>query len=190
MTRAAPAALAIEVLVVGDRWPAAGKFQAVVRRAIAQAAAMLSTTGSELAIVLADDSTIRALNRHWRGIDAATNVLSFPAKNAKGRQRGRQLRPYLGDVVLAYETIEREALSERKPLSHHVAHLAVHGFLHLVGYDHERQTDAVAMERTERDILRRLSIPDPYRPATERKSRQPARRLVQQRARRVAKASR
>ena len=71
----------------------------------------------------------------WRGIDAATNVLSFPAKRGSA---GR----HLGDIVLAYETIAREARGEHKPLAHHVAHLAVHGFLHLLGYDHERDEDA------------------------------------------------
>ena len=71
--------------------------------------------------------------------------------------------PLIGDIVLAYETIAREARDEKKPFAHHVAHLAVHGFLHLLGYDHERRKDAEAMERTERNILRRLAIPDPYR---------------------------
>ena len=113
--------------------------------------------GAELAIVLTDDLAIRALNRDWRGIDKATNVLSFPTKSAGGEP------PLLGDIVLAYETIAREARAERKPFAHHVAHLAVHGFLHLFGYDHERDEDAEAMEQVERKILRRLAIPDPYR---------------------------
>ena len=131
--------------------------KAIVRRAIARAAAATrSTAGAELAIVLTDNSAIRVLNRDWRGIDKATNVLSFPAKNA------RLTQPHLGDIVLAFETIEREAKSEHKPLAHHVAHLAVHGFLHLVGYDHERDKDAREMEQAERDILRQLKIPDPY----------------------------
>jgi probable rRNA maturation factor len=167
MTRAARPALTIDVLVVSDRWAADGKLKSAVRRAVAQAGAALSTTASELAIVLADDSTLRALNRDWRGIDAPTNVLSFPAKNAAAG--------YLGDVILAHETIAREARNEGKPFAHHVAHLAVHGFLHLLGYDHERQTDALKMERTERQILRRLAIPDPYRLKAEPKKRHPAR---------------
>ena len=70
----------------------------------------------------------------------------------------------LGDIVLAYETIAREARNESKPFAHHLAHLAVHGFLHLNGYDHERDDDAEAMEELERKILRRLAIADPYRP--------------------------
>jgi probable rRNA maturation factor len=167
MTRAAHTALAIDVLVVSGRWKAAEKPKSIVRRAVAEAAARTSTKRAQLAIVLTDDSGIRTLNRDWRGIDKATNVLSFPAKNAAD---------HLGDVVLAFETIAREAHSEQKPFAHHLAHLAVHGFLHLVGYDHERSKDAAAMERTEREILRELAIPDPYRTAAP-KTRAAARGL-------------
>jgi len=111
--------------------------------------------------VLTDDSAIRVLNRKWRGIDAPTNVLSFPAEIPPGAPA------LLGDIVLAYETVAREARRDGKPFAHHVAHLAVHGFLHLCGYDHERDSDAGIMEQLERTILRRLDIPDPYR--TKRK---------------------
>jgi probable rRNA maturation factor len=155
MTRAARPALTIDVMVGSELWKDAGKLQTAVRRAVTRAAAMLSTKDAELAIVLTDDSTIRALNRDWRDVDKATNVLAFPTKNAAG---------HLGGIVLAFETIAREARSEGKPLAHHLAHLAVHGFLHLVGYDHERPKDALEMERTERKILSQLAIPDPYRP--------------------------
>jgi probable rRNA maturation factor len=165
MTRAAPA-LKIDVRVDAKSWNDAGKVKSIVRRAVTQAGATLSTTGAELAIVLTDDSAIRLLNRDWRGIDAATNVLSFPAKHAGGEPT------LLGDVVLAFETIAREARAEHKPFAHHVAHLAVHGFLHLVGYDHERHTEALAMERLERKILRLVAIPDPYR----RGAKQPGKR--------------
>ncbi len=156
MTRVARGALTVDVMVGSELWKDAGKLQTAVRRAVTRAAAMLSTRGAELAIVLTDDSTIRALNRDWRDVDKATNVLAFPTGNAAAG--------HLGDIILAFETIEREARSERKPLPHHLAHLAVHGFLHLVGYDHERPKDALEMERTERKILSQLAIPDPYRP--------------------------
>jgi probable rRNA maturation factor len=156
MTHAPRARLKIDVVIDSDRWQKAENARFIVRRAVMEAAATLSTRATELAIVLTDDSTIRALNRHWRGIDAATNVLSFPTKRIADEP------PHIGDIVLAYETIAREARAERKPFSHHVAHLAVHGFLHLVGHDHERVEDAVKMEQTERRILRRLAIPDPY----------------------------
>jgi probable rRNA maturation factor len=157
MKRAARGACRIDVLVESDLWKQSGKVKSMARRAVKEAAAALSTRGAELAIVLTDDSAIRLLNRDWRGIDAATNVLSFPTESAAGEP------PLLGDIVLAYETIAREARAEHKPLAHHVAHLAVHGFLHLNGYDHERDADAKAMEQAERKILRRIAIPDPYR---------------------------
>ena len=156
MTRAHASALKIDVMIDSKRWKEPQKVRSILRRAVARAAAATrSTGGAELAIVLTDDSAIRVLNRDWRGVDKATNVLSFPAKNPGPK-------PHLGDIVLAFETIAREAKSEHKPFSHHVAHLAVHGFLHLVGYDHERDEDALAMEQAERDILRQLKIPDPY----------------------------
>jgi probable rRNA maturation factor len=160
MVRAArktPTALTIDVIVESDLWKQKDDIESAARRAITKAADVLSTPGSELAIVLTDDSAIRLLNRDWRGVDAPTNVLSFPASHAGGEP------PFIGDIVLAYETIAGEAAAERKPFADHIAHLAVHGFLHLLGYDHVREKDAQAMEAIERDILRRLRIPDPYR---------------------------
>src|SRR5262249_44531578 len=147
---------AIDMVVESDRWREADDAIALARAAVIEAAAALSPARAELAIVFTDDSAIRALNRAWRGIDTATNVLSFPTKRVgKGA--------LLGDIVLAYETCAREARRQRKPFAHHVAHLAVHGFLHLLGYDHERAADAEEMEQAERDILERLALPDPYR---------------------------
>jgi probable rRNA maturation factor len=162
MTSARRAKLKIDVLVDSDLWQEPAKARSLVRRAIAQAAALASTTtasttGTELAIVLTDDSAIRQLNRLWRGIDTATNVLSFPSKRAADEPS------HLGDIVLAYETIGREASAEGKPFAHHLAHLAVHGFLHLIGYDHDKDAEAETMEQAERKILRHLNIPDPYR---------------------------
>jgi probable rRNA maturation factor len=154
--RRAARALKIEVLVESVLWKNSHKIKPLVRRAVAHAAAALSTKGVELAIVLTDDSAIRLLNRDWRGIDAATNVLSFPTGNARGEPS------LLGDIVLAHETIAWEAGAERKPFAHHVAHLAVHGFLHLVGYDHQSRGEAETMEQLERKILHQLAIPDPY----------------------------
>jgi probable rRNA maturation factor len=157
MTRRGSDRLKIDVLVEDGPWPRTCK--ALARRAAAEAAAALSTKPAELAIVLTDDSAIRLLNRDWRGVDAPTNVLSFPTRNVAGDP------PLIGDIVLAYETIAREAHAQDKPFAHHLAHLVVHGFLHLIGYDHEREADAAAMEQTEREILHRLAIPDPYRHA-------------------------
>ena len=154
----------LDVLVEAAPWNEHRAMRPLIRRAVDAAAAELSTSAAELAIVLTDDSAIRVLNRKWRGIDAPTNVLSFPADIPAGAP------PLLGDIVLAYETVAREARRDGKPFAHHVAHLAVHGFLHLCGYDHERDSDAETMEQLERTILRRLDVPDPYRV-----KRQPAR---------------
>jgi probable rRNA maturation factor len=176
MSRAARAsktpALKIEVLVESKLWKKARAAEPLMRRALTQAAAAMSTRDAELAIVLTDDSAIRVLNRDWRGVDAPTNVLSFPAGPAGGEP------PLLGDIVLAHETVAREADAEGKPFAHHVAHLAVHGFLHLLGHDHQNDGEAEIMERHERDILRRIAVPDPYSPRPKlpkKPARNPAR---------------
>jgi probable rRNA maturation factor len=119
----------------------------------------VAATAGEVAVVLTDDSAIRVLNRDWRRKDAATNVLSFPSVAAAEGGAPR----LLGDIVIAFETTEREARAERKPFAHHLAHLAVHGFLHLVGYDHEADDEADAMEVLETAILAGLDVPDPYK---------------------------
>ena len=109
------------------------------------AAAAVSTTAGELAIVLTDDSAIRQLNRDWRGKDAPTNVLSFPAP-ARERRRTRRCSATSSSPT---RPTAREAHAEGKPFAHHLAHLAVHGFLHLLGYDHETDREADAMESLE-----------------------------------------
>ena len=151
-------ALAVDIVVESPLWKAQRGADAMLRRALAAAGALVPSDG-ELAVVLTDDAAIRALNRDWRGKDAATNVLSFPAKEARPDRRAPRL---LGDIVIAYETVAREAAAEGKPFIHHLAHLAVHGFLHLVGYDHEANEDADAMEGLEIAILARLDVPNPY----------------------------
>lgn len=155
------APLTADILVTADCWQAEPEAEALVQRAIEAAArqASASAEGAEVAIVLTDDSGIRTLNRDWRGIDKPTNVLSFPAALAPGG--GAQPR-LLGDIAIAYEITRREAESENKPFAHHLSHLAVHGFLHLVGYDHENDADAEKMETLERTILAGLGVPDPY----------------------------
>jgi probable rRNA maturation factor len=147
-------------------WKARRGLKAVLVRAVSEAAGLAATKRGELAIVLADDSAIRALNREWRGKDAPTNVLSFPARGGPaaaadaGKSRGAPR--LLGDIVIAYETTAREARAGHLPFKHHLAHLAVHGFLHLVGHDHETDTEAEAMEALEIVVLARLDIPNPY----------------------------
>jgi probable rRNA maturation factor len=115
--------------------------------------------GGELAIVLTDDAAVRILNRAWRHQDMPTNVLSFPA-DARRVSPGKSA--LLGDIVIAYQTTEREARTQGKPFAHHLAHLAVHGFLHLLGYDHGADDEANAMEQLEAAILARLGVSNPY----------------------------
>lgn len=115
---------------------------------------------AEVGVVLADDATLRRLNRDFRGRDAPTNVLSFPSGDmAGGPEPGPRL---LGDVVLALETARHEAAAQGKSLADHLSHLVVHGVLHLLGHDHESEPEAERMERLEAAILSRLGIADPY----------------------------
>ena len=112
-------------------------------------------------VMLADDAEQRHLNRIYRGKDTPTNVLAFP-QGAPGSPRSDQ-PVLLGDVVLAFETVHREAAEQNKPLANHLRHLVVHGVLHLLGFDHENAADAAAMEAHEIKILAGLGVPDPYR---------------------------
>jgi probable rRNA maturation factor len=155
---------ATEVLVVADCWHAEPDAEAVIARAIEAAAATVDAGAgdAELAVMLTDDAGIRTLNNNWRGIDQPTNVLSFPALQPAGGREPDDAPRTLGDIAIAYETTRREADEEQKPFSNHLSHLAVHGFLHLIGYDHEKDDEAEVMESLERDILAQLGIPDPY----------------------------
>jgi probable rRNA maturation factor len=120
---------------------------------------------AEVSVVLADDAFVRKLNRDHRGKDKPTNVLSFPLGDpaaAHGVARGRAAPLLLGDIVLAFRTIRREARAEGKRLDRHAAHLLVHGTLHLLGFDHVRAGAADVMEAHEIRILAGLGVPDPY----------------------------
>ena len=142
----------IEVEVEDEAWLAAlPDCKAVTTRA---AEAALDAAAADITILLTSDDTVRELNARYRGKDAPTNVLSFPAPESA--------RPHLGDIALAYGVCAAEAEAQGKPLSHHLTHLTVHGVLHLLGYDHESELDADAMEALERTILSRLGVPDPY----------------------------
>jgi probable rRNA maturation factor len=153
-----------EVLVVADCWQDEPDAEAVIQRAIAAAAETVDAdvADAELAVMLTDDSGIRTLNSNWRGVDKPTNVLSFPALQPDGGRREDDAPRMLGDIAIAYQTMRREADEEQKPFDHHLSHLAVHGFLHLIGYDHETDDDADAMETLEQEILAQLGIADPY----------------------------
>ncbi|RVC23665.1 rRNA maturation RNase YbeY, partial [Mesorhizobium sp. M7A.F.Ca.AU.002.02.1.1] len=132
----------------------------LVDRAVKAAFAETGVAGrSELSLVFSDDAHIQVLNAGWRGKDKPTNVLSFPAFPFA---QGGPLPPMLGDIVLAAETVAHEAVLEDKPVENHITHLVIHGLLHLLGYDHETEAEAEAMEAVERAALARLAIPDPY----------------------------
>jgi probable rRNA maturation factor len=147
----------VEIEIASPLWNAEPDADACVRDAMAAAANCIPADG-EVSVLLTDDASVRALNRDFRGIDKATNVLSFPAApTPPGMPR------LIGDIALAYETLVREAENENKPVLHHLAHLVVHGYLHLMGYDHHTDSEAEEMEALEREILRVLRIPDPYR---------------------------
>ena len=152
----------IDVSIEAGDWPAEDALLDLSEKAVAAALAELSlgAGGSELSLLFTDDARIRVLNRDWRGKDKPTNVLSFPASEVAP---GDPLPPMLGDIVLARETVFAEAALEEKPFEHHLTHLVVHGFLHLLGYDHEDEEEAGTMEALERRVLARLAIPDPYR---------------------------
>ena len=117
---------------------------------------------ADLAIRIVGTREGRALNRHYRGKDYATNVLSFPAEVPEGLPEGVHL-PLLGDLVICAPVVAREAREQKKALNAHYAHLTVHGTLHLLGWDHEDTREAECMEQLEREILAELGIDDPYR---------------------------
>ncbi len=119
---------------------------------------------TELSLLLTHDAEIADLNAQWRGKDGPTNVLSFPAVPIRP---GQAPGPLLGDIVLARQTIAREAAIEAKSVDAHLTHLIVHGILHLLGYDHVQDNDAETMEQLERAILADLGIDDPYAPISD-----------------------
>jgi len=149
-----------DVVIEADCWQDEAAAEAIVLRAINAAAETIGadTGGAEVAVMLTDDDHIRSLNASFRGFDKPTNVLSFPASPPVRDGAPRML----GDIAIAYQTVRREAEAEAKSFADHLSHLAVHGFLHLLGYDHENDRDAETMEGAERAILARLGIPDPY----------------------------
>ncbi len=163
--------LSVAIVVEAGDWPPHSELHALAKSAVAASLAALQVVDAplggsrtplqdeagEVSLLFTDDAAIRRLNAAWRGKDKPTNVLSFP--QASG--------PLLGDVILAAETVRGEAALAQKPLRDHMAHLIVHGFLHLIGYDHEADREAEAMEALEREALQRMGIADPYAPAQD-----------------------
>lgn len=158
MTAASPE---MDIMIEADGWLPEEQLAALSRRAVAAVLNRLDrdAAGCELSLVFTGDEAIRSLNAQWRGQDKATNVLSFPAFDLAP---GDPFPPVLGDIVIARQTVEREAALDNKPFDHHLTHLVIHGFLHLLGYDHLEDEDAEEMEGLETAILDDLGIPDPY----------------------------
>ncbi len=158
---APPALIAVDLTVEAGDWPPEDALVPIAEAAIAVAFAAIEAEvaePAEVSMVFTDDARVRGLNRDYRGVDAPTNVLSFPAEaQAPGR-----FGPLIGDIVFARETIAGEAAAGGLTVDDHLTHLMVHGFLHLFGYDHEVDEDATVMERLETAILARLGIADPY----------------------------
>jgi probable rRNA maturation factor len=141
------------IIIRHPEWRTAWKdFRPDIRRAVKATLAYEGVASLPVAIALMDDTAIRPLNRDYRGKDKPTNVLSFEGDEES-----------LGDILLAYETIAREAEEQHKLFTRHALHLVVHGLLHLLGYDHEKQAEAEDMEAREIAILATLGVANPYR---------------------------
>ena len=153
--------VSLDIRAPSALWRGLPRARALARETIAACAAECGLDprkDREVSLCLTDDADMRALNARWRGVDRPTNVLSFPAAQREGTLNG----PTLGDIALAYETLTREAEDLGSPLADHYRHLLAHGFLHLIGYDHQTDKDAGRMEALEIRILARLGVADPY----------------------------
>jgi probable rRNA maturation factor len=160
--------LDIQLNIEAGSWPDEATLESLAERVLEHAAGHLAGKEGqpfpaepiEISLVFTDDDAIRAVNREWRNQDKPTNVLSFPAfPLLPGGRPG----PMLGDIVLAEETLRREALDLAIAFDDHLTHLLVHGFLHLFGYDHMTDEEAAVMEGLETRILAELGLADPYR---------------------------
>ncbi|WP_438750550.1 rRNA maturation RNase YbeY [Pararhizobium sp. O133] len=159
--------LDIQISIEEGPWPSEADLQALSERVLTAAADFLKREEKqpfpkvppEVSLVFTDDASIRSINAEWRSQDKPTNVLSFPAFPL---MPGKKPGPMLGDIILAHETLVREADDLGKPFNEHLTHLLVHGFLHLFGYDHLEDDEAERMESLETRILAGLGLSDPY----------------------------
>lgn len=152
--------LSIETSVECECWLSLADLGALIERCLTEALAETDEPvrdGAEVSLLLCDNARIRALNAQFRGMDKPTNVLAFPGPEPI------ETTHVLGDIAIAYETVAREAEEQGKPLPHHLCHMIVHGFLHLLGYDHQTDDEAETMEAHEARVLQRMGIADPYR---------------------------
>jgi probable rRNA maturation factor len=153
----------ISLLIEDDEWQRIGDVDEMIRRAYdATVAKLADIAGRDVAVLLTSDDAVAALNAQYRGQNKPTNVLSFPAAGMGAPAVAGGEMPPLGDIAVAYQTVMREAEQEGKPPLFHLAHLTVHGLLHLAGLDHTSEAEAERMEAMERDILATIGIPDPY----------------------------
>ena len=154
MSRARRPSAEIDIVVDDPAWR---KHRGILRRVREASESSLRNAPQRapraLTVLLSNDRRVRGLNRIHRGKDKPTNVLSFPQAAQPG---------YLGDVVIAYGVVKKEAAESGKRFADHATHLAVHGVLHLLGYDHEKPKDAAKMEALEISILREMGIGNPY----------------------------
>ncbi|HRN88205.1 rRNA maturation RNase YbeY [Hyphomicrobium sp.] len=164
----APLWLTVDIVHEAESWSSIDGLEELIEeaaRALTAVPRFSDLSPAEACIALADDASVRELNLRYRGKDKPTNVLSFPA--APMGHPAQDVEPRaLGDLVLAHETLVREAGEQSIPLAHHLQHLVVHGLLHLLGFDHETEPEAEEMEAIEVEILACLGIPNPYQDET------------------------
>ena len=141
-----------------EKWTDKNEYQNIIQKVCLTTSKNFEINECELAVVLADNEFVQVLNNRYRNQDKPTNVLSFPADNTFNTCKIEQL----GDIIIAYETLESEAGEQGKSFQNHFTHLVLHGLLHLLGYDHIDKDEAEEMEQLERKILKDLGIDDPY----------------------------
>jgi probable rRNA maturation factor len=152
--------LTLEINAPSALWRGLPRARALARETIAACVAEsgLAVQAGLVSLCLTDDAEVRTMNARWRGTDEPTNVLAFPSSPAELAKE----TPVLGDIALAFETLAREAEEAGAPLADHYRHLVAHGFLHLIGYDHQTEDEAGRMEELETRILARFGVADPY----------------------------
>jgi len=144
--------LSADILINFSSWEKHPGLKELIKIAIKQTVSNVDTKGyNEISILLTSDTQIQQLNRQYRSINQPTNVLSFPSE-----------KPHLGDIILSYEYIQKELINLNKKFEEHISHLIIHGTLHLYGFDHENDKNAVTMENMERHIMSELGYNDPY----------------------------